>query len=148
MSQVTAARPLPLPVRAGAAGIKDGFAVQASSILFDLGSDPQKSLPIKSRSLPSGWGLIQDPECVADPGFVDAGWNWFFLAGEMTVTAVGFDRSNALQAALSRLLRRVKAQKCNSFEVARVIESSFLGIPQVGVCGHVRHLQKGRLLFG
>lgn len=148
MSQLTAAAPLPVPVRAGAAGIETGLAVQSGSILIELSADPPKSLLVRSRSVPSGWGLIQDPAYLFDTGLREAGWNLFFLAGEIKATVVGFDPSAALQAALNRVIRKVQSHKCNSFEVARVTQSSFLGLSRVSVYGHVRHLQKGRLLFG
>jgi hypothetical protein len=148
MSEVITNTPMPVTLRAGAAGVESGLAVQAGSILIDLGVDPPKSLLVRSRSLPNGWGLIQDPAYMVDAELSDAGWNLFYLAGEIKVGVAGFDRSHALQAALNRVIRKVKSQKCNSFQVARITESSFLGISRVGIYGHVRHLQKGRLLLG
>lgn len=146
MRDLTAAAPTPFP--ASLAGVESGFAVQAGSILVDLNAGPPKSLLLGNQSLPSGWGLIEDPSCVTGKEMTDAGWNLFFLAGEIKATVFGMNRSDAVRAALNRLIRKVKSEKCNSFEVARVSESSFLGISRVSIYGHLRHLQKGRLLFG
>jgi hypothetical protein len=148
MSEIIAIRPVPVPVSARATSVESGLGVQAGSILIDLGSDPPESLLVPSRTLPDGWGLMRDPAQLADTELSDAGWYLFFLAGEIEVTVVRLDRLEAMRVAMNRVVRKVKSQKCNSFEVARVTESSFLGIPRVSVYGHVRNLQKGRLLFG
>ena len=70
------------------------------------------------------------------------------MAGEIKATVFGFDRQNALRAALKRLITDVKSQHCNSIEITRVVDKSFLRVPYVSVFAHARHLQKGMLFSG
>jgi len=72
----------------------------------------------------------------------------FFMAGEIKTTVFGFDRQHALRAALERLIAVVKSQHCNSIEITRVTDKSFLKVPYVTVSAHARHLQKGQLFSG
>ena len=67
------------------------------------------------------------------------------MAGEIKATVFGFDKPKALGAAVKRLITDVKSQHCNSIEIARVTDRSFLGVPYVTVFAHPRHLQKGVL---
>jgi hypothetical protein len=52
----------------------------------------------------------------------EAGWTFFFMAGEIKATVFGFDRRKTLRAALKRLIAGVKSQHCNSIEITRVDE--------------------------
>ena len=70
------------------------------------------------------------------------------MAGEIKTTVFGFDRQKALRAALKRLIAEVKSQHCNSIEITRVVDKSFLSVPYVSVSAHPRHLQKGMLFSG
>ena len=76
----------------------------------------------------------------------EAGWTFFFMAGEIKATVFGFDRQKTLRAALKRLIKNVKSQNCNSIEITQVTGKSFLKLPYVRVSAHPRHLQKG-LIF-
>jgi len=73
----------------------------------------------------------------------EAGWTFFFMAGEIKATVFWFDRQRTLRTALQRLIAKVKTQNCNSIEIAQVTGDSFLYVPYVSVFAHPRHLQKG-----
>jgi hypothetical protein len=70
------------------------------------------------------------------------------MAGEMKTSVFGFDRQKALHAALNRLTTNAKSQRCNSIEITRVMDKSFLRIPYVSVSAHPRHLQRGICFSG
>ena len=70
------------------------------------------------------------------------------MAGEIKTTVFGFDRQKAVRAALKRLIAEVKSQHCNSIEITRVVDKSFLSVPYVSVSAHLRHLQKGLVFLG
>jgi len=73
----------------------------------------------------------------------EAGWTFFFMAGEIKATVFGFDRQKTLRTALQRLIAKVRTQHCNSIEITQVMGHSFLKVPYVSVFAHPRHLQKG-----
>ena len=96
----------------------------------------------------NGWTTIAGSRFVFEKTVHEEGWTLFFMAGEIKATVFGFDRQNALRAALKRLITDVKSQHCNSIEITRVVDKSFLRVPYVSVFAHARHLQKGMLFSG
>ena len=77
-----------------------------------------------------------------------AGWTFFYMASPIRAVKFGFDRARMIHAALKRLIRDVRLQKCNCLEIDEVETRSFLGIPYVSVTGHPRNIQKGIVFAG
>lgn len=100
-------------------------------------------LPTEINS--NGWAAVKGNPSTFEKTVEEAGWTFFFMAGEIKTTGFGFDKKKALRAALRRLIADVKSQHCNSIEITAVVGKSFLRIPYVSVSAHARHLQKGRL---
>jgi hypothetical protein len=122
--------------------------ITAGSILVAGGMHLPGSLVPRSGSDSNGWAPIQDTRAAFEKTIQEAGWTFFFMAGEIRATVFGFDRQKSLRVALQRLIADVKSQHCNSIEIAQVTSKSFLNIPYVSVFAHVRHLQKGLLFRG
>jgi hypothetical protein len=76
------------------------------------------------------------------------GWTFFFMAGPLRMTAFGFDRDRMHYAALKRVIKAVKQQRCNCLQVESVDMHSFLGIPYITLSARPRHIQKGMLFLG
>ena len=91
---------------------------------------------------------VKDNPSAFEKTVEEAGWTFFFMAGEIKTTVFGFDKQKALRAALKRLITDVKSRDCNSIEITRVVDKSFLRIPYLSVSAHARHLQKARLFSG
>src|SRR6516225_345091 len=91
---------------------------------------------------------VKDNPSAFEKTVEEAGWTFFFMAGEIKTTVFGFDKQKALRAALKRLITDVKSRDCNSIEITRVVGKSSLRIPYVTLSAHARHLQKGRLFSG
>jgi hypothetical protein len=72
-----------------------------------------------------------------------AGWNIFYLAGEMRAIVLGHERPGTLRRAVKSILAKQEGQKFNSLEVTRVVAKRFLGIPFMSVVAHSRHIQQG-----
>ena len=72
-----------------------------------------------------------------------AGWTFFYMADAIRTTAFGFDRAKMIGAALRRLIKNVKLQKCNCLQIDDVSMHSFLGLPYMSISAHPRHIQKG-----
>jgi hypothetical protein len=64
------------------------------------------------------------------------------MAGEIKISAFGFDREKAVRRAVKGVITNVEAQKCNCLEITQVSPKSFLGIPYVNVRAHSRHIHK------
>jgi hypothetical protein len=76
------------------------------------------------------------------------GWTFFFMAAPIQMTAFGFDRVRTLYAALKRVIKAVKQQRCNCLQVESVDMRSFLGIPYIALSARPRHIQKGMVFAG
>ncbi len=122
--------------------------ITAGSILVQEGTHLPKSLLLQTESDSNGWAAVKDTRSTFEKAIQEAGWTFFFMAGEIKATVFGFDRQKALRAALKRLITDVKSQHCNSIEITQVMGKSFLRVPYVSVSAHPRHLQKGMCFSG
>jgi hypothetical protein len=122
--------------------------IKAGSILVEEGTLLPGSLLLQSESDSNGWAAFQDVRSTFEKTIQEKGWSFFFMAGEIKVSVVGFDRQKALHTALKRLIAGVKSQHCNSIEITQVLDKSFLRVPYVSVSAHPRHLQKGMCFSG
>lgn len=122
--------------------------ITAETILIEEGTHLPGSLLLQSESDSNGWAAVEGARSTFEKAIQEAGWTFFFMAGEIKTTVFGFDREKALRAALKRLIKAVKSQHCNSIEITRVMCRSFLRVPYVSVSAHPRHLQKGMLFSG
>ena len=100
-------------------------------------------LTIESEVFLPGWRLVKslDDSALAR-NIMGANWNFFYLAGEITVTVLGRDRSGTLRNAVKRVLAKQEKQ-FNSLEITKVVSKRFLGIPFMSVVAHMRHIQQG-----
>src|SRR2546428_2208201 len=122
--------------------------ITAGSILVEEGIHLPKSLLLQSEPDSNGWAAVKDARSAFEKTIQEAGWTFFFMAGEIKTTVFGFDKQRALRTALQRLIADVKSQNCNSIEITQVTGKSFLNLPYVSVFAHARHLQKGMIFSG
>src|SRR5258708_27130678 len=122
--------------------------ITAGSILVEEGTHLPKSLLLQSESNSNGWAAVKDARSTFEKKIQEAGWTFFFMAGEIKATVFGFDRQKAMRAALKRLITDVRSQHCNSIEITQVMSKSFLSVPYVSVSAHPRHIQKGMFFPG
>ncbi len=120
--------------------------ISLGRIWVQEGNHLPKSFLLRSESDSNGWATVGDDRPAFEKTVQEAGWTFFFMAGEIKTTVFGFDRQKALHTALRRHIVDVKAQHCNSIEITQVTSKSFLNVPYVRVMAHPRHLQMG-LLF-
>jgi hypothetical protein len=122
--------------------------ITAGDLLVQEGTNLPRSLVLQAEADSNGWSTVKDSRSTFEKAVRDAGWTFFFMAGEIKATVFGFDRQKAVRAALKRLLTDVKSQHCNSIEITRVMSKSLLRVPYVSVSAHPRHLQKGMCFSG
>ena len=100
-------------------------------------------LAIKSEVFLPGWRVVKNLDSSALAQNIEgANWNFFYLAGEITATALGRNRSGTLRKAVKRVLAKQEKQ-FNSLEITKVVSKRFLGIPFMSVAAHTRHIQQG-----
>ncbi|MBZ5594959.1 MAG: hypothetical protein LAP39_22175 [Acidobacteriia bacterium] len=117
--------------------------IKAGTILIENGSRTPESLQIQTEPYSSSWKSVSNLNLdELDTGIAKAGWTFFFMAGEVKITAFGFDKQAAVRRAVRRVITDVESHKCNCLEITQVSPQSFLGIPYVNVHAHARHIQK------
>ena len=123
------------------------LSFETGTLFLKAGASAPSSLVLRGDPFISGWEIIDNSRSVVDGQIQDAAWTYFFLAGEMKSTTLGFDPKKTLVAGLRRLADMTKVLRCNSFEISGVTHKRFLGLSRVSLSCHARHLQKGHLLY-
>ncbi len=122
--------------------------IAAGDILIENSTHLPHSLLLQSNSDSNGWARLNGAHSTFEEEMRQTGWTLFFMAGEIKAFVFGFDRQKTLRAALKRLIAGAKSQHCNSIEITRVANKSFLKMPYTSVSAHPRHLQKGQVFSG
>ena len=102
-----------------------------------------EALLLEGKSYSSGWRSVSNLDLnELDTAISKAGWTFFFMAGEIKITAFGLDKEQAVRRAVKRVITNVESHKCNCVEITEVSAKSFLGMPYVNVIAHSRHIQE------
>jgi hypothetical protein len=121
--------------------------IEAGSILIERGTPMPNSWLPQGGPGSNGWISVGEADRPGlEASIRQAGWTFFYLAGEIRATVFGLHEREALRKAVKRLTTNVKAQRLNCLEITRVGTSSFLGVPYATVAGHARHIQHGLVL--
>ena len=123
--------------------------LKAGTILIEDGTIVPECFQLETEPDSSGWKSVANP----DPRELDrrlnqAGWIFFYMAGEIKSTVFGLDRQKALRSALKRVMSQVKSQNCNGLQITHVTSGSFLNFPCVSISAHSRHIQQGQVFSG
>ena len=115
--------------------IKEGTLLPAG---MQLESDPY--LP--------GWRLIRCPSSSGiDRKLSDAGWTFFYMAGEVDAMAFGWEPEKTVRKAVKQVIVNLNSDRFNCLEISHVDRKHFLGLPYVTIAAHPRHIQESLWLF-
>ncbi len=124
-------------------------AIKTGTILIERNASMPKSLLLEGNSYSNGWRSVSNLDLnQLDVAIHKAGWTFFFMAGEIKITAFGFDKERAVRRAVKRVITNVELHKCNCVEFTEVSAKSFLGMPYVNVSAHSRHIQESSAFAG
>jgi hypothetical protein len=122
--------------------------VNSNSMLIKDGTPLPEGIPLKGESYLAGWRLTTNRDSAGlDRKIRDAGWTFFFMAGEIKVHAFGVDAEFTRRKAIRQILAKLKLSKFNCLEIAQVTARRFLGFPYVTITAHWRHIQESLFLF-
>ena len=118
-------------------------AIKTGTILIENDASMPESLRLEGKSYSTGWRSVSNLDLnQLDAAIHKAGWTFFFMAGEIKITAFGFDKERTVRRAVKRVITNVESHKCNCVEITEVSAKSFLGMPYVNVSAHSRHIQE------
>jgi hypothetical protein len=121
--------------------------IRAGTILISETAVLPESVSIVSKPYSSPWRTVLDIESSnLDRRIREAGWHFFFLAGEVKASVLGSNVPKGIQTAIARLSAAMKWQNFNSLQIACVEQKKFCGIPYVSVSAHWRHIQENIFL--
>ena|SRR6185295_593120 len=122
--------------------------IKTGTILIENGTLLPRSLALASEPYSTGWTTVSNLRSDFEMDISQAGWTFFFLAGEIHRNVFGFDAAAAVHKAVERLAGDAKSQNCNCLEIGQVAMKSFLGLPYASVSAHSRHIQRGSVFAG
>lgn len=121
--------------------------IKTGTILIEEGALLPESLRFESEPFSKGWRLVRNLDSRGlDQKIREVGWTFFYMAGEIPATAVGFDLEKTARRAVKKVLASMKSDRLNCLEIAQVAAKRFLGLPYVTVSAHPRHIQKRMFL--
>ena len=121
--------------------------IKAGTIIMKVGTIIPQSLRVETELYSHGWEIIKNSDADAlDRDIRRADWNFFFLAGSIQATALGYWRERTVRRAMERVLAKAERSKFNCLEITEVSAKQFLGFPYVHVSAHSRHIQKSPFL--
>ncbi len=122
--------------------------INAGAILIKEGTVLPEGMHLEGAPYSAGWRLARN----LDGGGLDrkvreAGWNFFYMAGEIKVSVFGLAGEETGRRAIKQILGKLKLDKFNCLEITQVTAKRFLGLPYVNVSARWRHIQESLVLF-
>ena len=115
--------------------------------MMRAGTIVPQSLRVETEPYSQSWEIIKNSDGHSvDRDVRRADWNFFFLAGNIQATAMGYWGERTVRRAMERVLAKVALSKFNCLEITEVTAKQFLGFPYVHVSVHSRHIQKSPFL--
>ena len=128
--------------------------IKPGTILIKEGTPLPEWLQFESEHYSSGWRSVTNLDAHGlDRKIGEAGWTFFFMAGEVKATVIGSDSERTRLRAAKNLIVNLQADRSNQsntfncLEIAHVAVKRFLGTPYVTVSAHPRHIQENMFLF-
>jgi hypothetical protein len=122
--------------------------INTGTVLIKDGAFLPSALRFESEPCTIGWRLVKNLDGFGLSAKIqEAGWTFFWLAGELRATVFGFNQQRSARRAVKRILAELKWGGSNSLEISRVASKRFLGLPYTSVSAHSRHIQENGFLL-
>jgi len=122
--------------------------IEIGTLLVKAGTFLPESLQLGSDPYLKGWRLVKNlGSSGMDRKLCEAGWTFFYMAGEVDAMAFGSESEKTTHRAVKKAIAKIKLEKFNCLEISQVAARHFLGLPYVTVAAHPRHIQESIFLF-
>jgi len=122
--------------------------IKPGTLLIEEGVIFPDSLQVKSEPYSNGWRIVKELDGYGlDRTMSEAGWTCFYMANEISASAVALNGKESLSKAVNQILTKLKLERFNSLEITQVVTKRFLGLPHTTVSAHARHIQESMFLF-
>ena len=122
--------------------------LKMGTLLIEEGVVFPDSLQVESEPYSNGWRIVKGLDGYGlDRTMSQAGWTCFYMANEISASAVALNGKESLSKAVNQILTKLKLERFNSLEITQVVTKRFLGLPHTTVSAHARHIQESMFLF-
>jgi hypothetical protein len=122
--------------------------IEIGTLLVKAGTLLPESLHLESDPYLKGWRLVKNLDSSGmDRKLCEAGWTFFYMAGEVNAIVFGCDSEKKTRRAVKKVITNMKSDRFNCLEISQVAAKGFLGLPYVTVSAHPRHIQESMFLF-
>jgi hypothetical protein len=116
--------------------------IHVGTMLIQNGTQMPATVLVSSEDYSGGWSSIMDSTSAQLGKEIEkAGWTFFYMAGEIRTSAFGFNDQSRAARAIAHLIKAVKLESCNCFEITQLRQGSFLGLRYTSLVAHARHIQ-------
>lgn len=117
--------------------------VQVGTILIEDRPLMAQTLAIESDPYVGSWSVVRSLDGFAlDRKIRAAGWNFFFMAGEVKAMFFGAVGEKNIRKALKRILAKMSEHNFNCLEVTGIVPKHFAGMPYTLISANWRHIQE------
>ena len=121
--------------------------IKAGTVLIKDGTLLPDAFTLESEPCSPGWRAIRGLDGYAvDRKVHNAGWTFFYLAGENQSSVFGGAGQETVRRAIKQILAGSVTENVNCLEITRIVFKTFLGVPYARVSFHLRNLQKSMFL--
>ena len=121
--------------------------IQVGTVLIEDRPLMAQALAIESDPYVGSWSVVRSLDSFAlDRKIHAAGWNFFFMAGEVKAMFFGAVGATNLRKALKRILVKMSDRNFNCLEVTGIVAKHFAGVPYTLVSANWRHIQENSQL--
>jgi hypothetical protein len=104
--------------------------INAGTILIKEGTLLPEGVQLESDPYLKGWKLVKSPGSSGiDLKLREAGWTFFYMAGEVDAMAFGSKSEKTTQRAVQKVIAKIKLDTFNCVEISQVAAKGFLGLP-------------------
>ena len=103
------------------------------------------TLVVGTEPYSAGWSsIIGSTSAQLGKGIENAGWTFFYMAGEIRTSGFGFNDQSRTDRAVAHVIHAVTRENCNCLEITQIRQRSFLGLSYTSLVAHARHIQRSR----
>ena len=122
--------------------------IEIGTLLVKAGTLLPETLQLESDPYLKGWRVVKNlGSSGMDRKLCEAGWTFFYMAGEVKAIVFGSDSEKTTRRAVKKVIANMKSDRFNCLEISQVAAKGFLGLPYVTVSAHPRHIQESMFLF-
>jgi len=102
--------------------------LKTGTLLIEEGVVFPDSLQVESEPYSNGWRIVKGLDGYGlDRAMSRAGWTCFYMANEISASAVAFNGGKSLSKAVNQILTKLKLERFNCLEITQVATNRFLG---------------------